>query len=165
MPQGSMWRTSGWMIHAILAHVMCKVTKFGDTSMSSTKRAYQFLSGHPYPTNTRYRRRNEIVDERLPEFQPMALPGPQVPVPSMQRTQRPLSSGNTIPMGEGDVSYDLSQGAVADVPGGRPVVQTEDLRRRSKISDGSEDKRLAELSTVVEEPVLEISEWGAENQL
>jgi hypothetical protein len=64
----------------------------------------------------------------------------------MQRTQRPWGSGNTTPTGEGDVSHDLSQGAAADVPGGWPAVQTEDLRRRSRVSEGGEDRRLAERS-------------------
>jgi hypothetical protein len=92
----------------------------------------------------RYRRRLDIANERLPEFDPMSLP--QVPVPSMRRTQRPWGSGNTTPTGEGDFSHNLSQGAVADVPGGWPVVPTEDLRRRSRIGDGGEDGRLAERS-------------------
>ena len=153
MPQGSTWRASGRMIHAVLAqgmHWVGKVTKFGDTFIASTMRAYQFLSGHPYPTNTRYRRRIDIANEGLPEFNSMAFPGPQVPIPSMQRTQRPWGSGNTIPTGDGDVSHDLSQGAVVgyNVPGGWPVVQTEDLpvRWRSRAGDRGEDRRLAERS-------------------
>jgi len=64
----------------------------------------------------------------------------------MQRTQRPWGSGNTTPTGEGDVSHHLSQGAAADVPGGWPVIPTEDLRRRSRAGDGGEDGRLAERS-------------------
>jgi len=89
-------------------------------------------------------RRLDIANERLPEFDPMAFP--QVPVPSMRRTQRPWGSGNSTPTGEGDLSHDLSQGAVADVPGGWPVVQTEDLRRRSRAGDGGEDGRVAQRS-------------------
>jgi hypothetical protein len=85
-----------------------------------------------------------MANERLPEFDPMSFP--QVPVPSMRRTQRPWGSGNTTPTAEGDVSHDLSQGSVADVPGGWPAVQTEDLRRRSRAGDGGEDRRLAERS-------------------
>jgi hypothetical protein len=76
----------------------------------------------------------------------MAFPSVQVPVPSMRRAQRPRGSGNSTPTGEGDVSHDLSQGAVTDVPGGWPVVQTEDVRRRSRVGDGGEDRRLAERS-------------------
>lgn len=64
----------------------------------------------------------------------------------MRHTQRPWGSGNTTPTGEGDVSHDLSPGAGADVPGGWPVVQTEDLRRRSRVGDGGEDGRHAERS-------------------
>ena len=95
--------------------------------MTST-RAYQLLSGRPCSTNARYRWRSIITDERLPESLLNPMDFPQVPVPSMQRTQRPWGSGYTTPTGESEVSYDLSQGAVADVPGGLPVVQTEDLR-------------------------------------
>ncbi|KAF8504454.1 Metallo-dependent phosphatase [Russula emetica] len=90
-------------------------------------------------------RRFDMANERLPEFNP-PMSFPSVAVPSMRRTQRPWGSGNTTPTGEGDVSHDLSQGAVADVPGGWPVVPTEDLRRRSRVGDGGEDGRLAERS-------------------
>lgn len=108
-------------------------------------RAYQFLSGCLYSSNTRYRRRLDIGNERLPEFNPMSTV--QVPVPSMQRAHRPWGSGNTTPTGEGGVSHDLlSPGAGADVPGGWPIAQTEDLRRRSRIGDGGEDRRHAERS-------------------
>jgi hypothetical protein len=65
----------------------------------------------------------------------------------MRRTQRPWGSGNTTPTGEGEISHDLSQGAVADAPGGWPVVQTEDARRRSRVGDGGEDGRRAERSS------------------
>ncbi|KAI0281767.1 Metallo-dependent phosphatase-like protein [Russula aff. rugulosa BPL654] len=88
-------------------------------------------------------RRLDIANERLPEFNPMA--SVQVPVPSMQRTQRPWGSGNTTPTGEVDVSPMLSPGG-ADVPGGWPVVPREDLRRRSRVGDGGEDERHAERS-------------------
>ena len=138
------------MIHAVLAHVMewmhwvCKATKFGDIFIASTTRAYQLLSGCLYSTNTRYRRRFDIGNERLPEFDPRSFP--QVPVPSMRHSQHPWGSGNSTPTGEGDVSRNVSQGAVADVPGGWPTVQTEDLRRRSRAGDGGEDGRLAERS-------------------
>jgi hypothetical protein len=120
-----------------------KATKFGDIFIASTTRAYQLLSGWLYSTNTRYRRRLDIANERLPEFNPMA--SVQVPVPSMQRTQRPWGSGNTTPTGEVDVSPMLSPGG-ADVPGGWPVVPREDLRRRSRVGDGGEDERHAERS-------------------
>ena len=97
-----------------------------------------------YLVNTRYRRRLDIANERLPEFNPMAFP--QVPVPSMRRTQRPWGSGNTTPTGDVDISHDLSQGAVTDVPGGWPAVQTEDVRRRSRNIDSGEDGRVPERS-------------------
>lgn len=63
----------------------------------------------------------------------------------MRHAQRPWGSGNTTPTGESDYSHDLSP-AVADVPGGWPTVQTEDLRRRSRVGDGGDDGRLAERS-------------------
>jgi hypothetical protein len=90
----------------------------------------------------RCRRRLDIVNERIPEFNlPMTVPS--VPVPSMRRTQRSWGSGNTTPSGE-DVSHDLSPGPSAGVPGGWPVIPTEDLRRRSRVSEGGEDGRVAE---------------------
>jgi len=77
-------------------------------------------------------RRLDIANERLPEFNlPMSFHS--VPVPSMRHGQRPWGSGNTTPTGDGDVSRDLSPGAGADVPGGWPVVPTEDLRRRGRV--------------------------------
>lgn len=109
-------------------------------------RAYQLLSECLYSTNTRCRRRFDIANERLPEFNTMAFPSVQVPVPSMRRPPRPWGSGNSTPTGEGDVSHELSPGAGADVPGGWPVVPTEDLRRRSRVGDGGEDGRHAERS-------------------
>ncbi|SRR5229473_6824959 len=90
----------------------------------------------------RCRRRLDIANERLPEFN-LPMTAPSVAVPSMRRTQRPWGSGNTTPTGE-DVSHDLSPGASADVPGGWPVIPSEDLRRRSRISEGGEDGRVAE---------------------
>lgn len=70
----------------------------------------------------------------------------QVPVPSMRHTQRPLGSGNTTPTGEGNAPHGLSPGAGADVPGGWPVVPSEDLRRRSRVGDGGDDGRHTERS-------------------
>jgi hypothetical protein len=125
---------------------VCKATKFGDIFIASTTRAYRLLSGCLCSTNTRYRRRFDMDNERLPEFNPPTS-FPSVAVPSMmRRTQRPWGSGNTTPTGESDASPTLSPGAGAEVPGGWPVVPREDLRRRSRAGDGGDDGRVAERS-------------------
>ena len=142
MPQSSTLLTPGGMNNTRAMewmHLVCKATKFGDIFIASTTRAYQLLCGCP-PANVRNRRRFDIDNERFPEFNPMS--SPSVPVPSMRHTQRPWGSGNTTPTGEGNTSHDLSQ-AAAGVPGSWPVIPTEDVHRRSRVSDGGEDKRPA----------------------
>lgn len=136
------------MTPATVAHVMewmhwvYRATKFDAIFIASTTRRCQLLSSCSCSANTRCRRRLDIANERLPEFN---LPAsfPSVAVPSMRRAHRPWGSGNTTPTGEHDLSHELPPGAGADVPGGWPVVPSEDLGRR-RGGEGGEDRRLVE---------------------
>ncbi|KAI0002543.1 Metallo-dependent phosphatase-like protein [Russula compacta] len=82
-------------------------------------------------------RRLDIANERLPVFNPASFPS--VAVPSMQRAQRPWGSGNSTPTGDGP---ELSP-AGAEVPGGWPMFQREELGRHG-VGEGNEDGGLAE---------------------
>ena len=62
----------------------------------------------------------------------------------MRHAQRPWGSGTTTPTGDGDFTPEVSPGAGADVPGGWPVIPSEELSRHSRDGEGNEDPGLAE---------------------
>ena len=99
-----------------------------------------------YPTDERRRRRLDLANERLPEFNYAPTSFPFVPVPSMRQPlaahmQRGWGSGSTTPTVEGDGTPEVSPGAGAssDVPGAwpSPIGMEDMIRRRIEDEEGA----------------------------
>jgi serine/threonine-protein phosphatase 2B catalytic subunit len=102
------------------------------------------------PTDERRRRRLDMANERIPEFNFAPTSFPFVPVPSMRHplaahVQRPWGSGSSTPTGEGEGEVSPgAAGASSDVPGAWPGAMGMERGHEDDEGGGGFVERMAE---------------------